>query len=51
VTVPPFENVHIYNAFAAALDLRPAKNDGDVLVANQLVIDRLAYAASAAGSR
>jgi predicted AlkP superfamily pyrophosphatase or phosphodiesterase len=51
VTVPPFENVHIYNALAAALEVTPAKNDGDVVIANTLVIDRLAYAGAAASSR
>ena len=51
VTVPPFENVHIYNALAAALGVTPAKNDGDVTIANQILIDRLAYAGAAAGSR
>ncbi len=29
VTVPPFENVHLYNALAAALGIRPSPNDGD----------------------
>jgi predicted AlkP superfamily pyrophosphatase or phosphodiesterase len=47
VSVPPFENVHIYNALAAALDVTPARNDGDVLIANTLVVDRLAYAPAA----
>jgi predicted AlkP superfamily pyrophosphatase or phosphodiesterase len=51
VTVPPFENVHIYNALAAALEVTPAKNDGDVVIANTLVIDRLAYAGVAVSSR
>ena len=51
VTVPPFENVHIYNALAAALAVTPAQNDGDVLIANKLVIDRLAYARAASSSR
>jgi predicted AlkP superfamily pyrophosphatase or phosphodiesterase len=50
VTVPPFENIHIYNALAAALDVRPAKNDGDVLMANKLVIERVAYATTAAAA-
>jgi predicted AlkP superfamily pyrophosphatase or phosphodiesterase len=50
-TVPPFENVHIYNALAAALEVTPAKNDGDVVIANTLVIDRLAYAGAAISSR
>jgi predicted AlkP superfamily pyrophosphatase or phosphodiesterase len=47
VIVPPFENVHIYNALAAALGVNPAKNDGDVLIANSLVIESLAYAGTA----
>jgi predicted AlkP superfamily pyrophosphatase or phosphodiesterase len=51
VTVPAFENVHIYNALAAALQVSPAKNDGDFLLANKLVIDRLAYATTAGSSR
>ena len=36
-TVAPFENVHLYNAFAAALGLRPAPNDGDPEVARGLL--------------
>jgi predicted AlkP superfamily pyrophosphatase or phosphodiesterase len=35
--VPPFENVHIYNALAAALDIPPAPNDGDPAVAGRLL--------------
>ena len=46
VTVPPFENVHIYNALAAALQVTPAANDGDYTVANELLIDRLARPAA-----
>jgi predicted AlkP superfamily pyrophosphatase or phosphodiesterase len=37
VTVRPFENIHIYNALAAALHLRPAPNDGDPKIAQQLL--------------
>jgi predicted AlkP superfamily pyrophosphatase or phosphodiesterase len=33
VTVPAFENVHVYNALAMALGITPAKNDGDPAVA------------------
>jgi predicted AlkP superfamily pyrophosphatase or phosphodiesterase len=51
VTVPPFENVHIYNALAAALAVKPARNDGDFVIANKLVVDRLAYARTTDGSR
>lgn len=51
VRVPAFENVHIYNALAAALAVTPAKNDGDVLIANKLVIDRLARPAVTPSSR
>lgn len=51
VTVPPFENVHIYNALAAALRVIPAPNDGDCFVANKLVIDRLGCEAITATSR
>ncbi len=29
VELPEFENVHVYNLMCAALQLRPAKNDGD----------------------
>lgn len=29
VTIPEFENVHIYNLLCAAADLKPAPNDGD----------------------
>jgi predicted AlkP superfamily pyrophosphatase or phosphodiesterase len=51
VTVAPFENVHIYNALAAALGVKPAPNDGDVVVADKLVTDRLAYARAAESTR
>lgn len=51
VTVPPFENVHIYNALAAALQVVPATNDGDCFVANKLVIDRLGCEAITTSSR
>jgi predicted AlkP superfamily pyrophosphatase or phosphodiesterase len=37
VTVPAFENVHVYNALAAALGLSPAPNDGDPAVAQRLM--------------
>jgi hypothetical protein len=35
--VPPFENVHLYNALAAALGIRPSPNDGDPEVAHRLL--------------
>jgi hypothetical protein len=38
-TVPPLENVHLYNAFAAALKVPPARNDGDPAVARTLLAD------------
>lgn len=37
VTVPALENVHIYNALAHALKLRPAANDGSMKVAQTLL--------------
>ena len=37
VTVPPFENVHIYDAMARVLGIRPAPNDGDPGVARSLL--------------
>jgi predicted AlkP superfamily pyrophosphatase or phosphodiesterase len=37
VVVPPFENVHLYNAFCAAIGLTPAKNDGDPAIAQKLL--------------
>jgi predicted AlkP superfamily pyrophosphatase or phosphodiesterase len=36
-TVPAFENVHIYNALAAAIGVTPAPNDGDPAVAERLL--------------
>ena len=33
VTVPAFENVHIYNALAQVLRVTPARNDGNPAVA------------------
>jgi predicted AlkP superfamily pyrophosphatase or phosphodiesterase len=35
--VPSFENVHVYNALAAALGVMPAPNDGDPAVARLLL--------------
>jgi len=35
--VAPFENIHIYNALAAALQVKPAPNDGDPRVAEPLL--------------
>ena len=37
IEVPAFENVHVYNALAFALGLRPTRNDGDPAVARQLL--------------
>lgn len=37
VTVPAFDNIHVYNMLAAALGLRPAPNDGDVAVARRVL--------------
>ena len=33
VVLPPFENIHIYDALAEVLGLTPAPNDGDLAVA------------------
>lgn len=37
VTVPAFENVHVYNALAQALGVTPARNDGDPAIARALL--------------
>lgn len=37
VTVPAFENVHIYNALAQILGVAPAPNDGDPAIARALL--------------
>jgi predicted AlkP superfamily pyrophosphatase or phosphodiesterase len=37
VVVPAFENVHVYNALAAALGVTPASNDGDPAIAQNLL--------------
>jgi predicted AlkP superfamily pyrophosphatase or phosphodiesterase len=37
VTVPAFENIHIYNALARALGVAPAPNDGSLDVARSLL--------------
>lgn len=37
VTVPAFENIHIYNALAQVLGVIPAANDGDPAVARSLL--------------
>jgi predicted AlkP superfamily pyrophosphatase or phosphodiesterase len=37
VVLPPFENVHIYDALAVALGVMPAKNDGDPAVARSML--------------
>jgi predicted AlkP superfamily pyrophosphatase or phosphodiesterase len=36
-TVPPFENVHIYDALARVLGVTPARNDGDPQIAQSLL--------------
>jgi hypothetical protein len=36
-TVPRFENVHVYNALAAAAGISPAPNDGDPAIARRLL--------------
>ena len=37
VTVPAFENVHVYDALAIALGVTPEKNDGDMAIARTLL--------------
>lgn len=37
LTLPPFENVHLYGALAAALGLTPAANDGEPRVSRSLL--------------
>jgi predicted AlkP superfamily pyrophosphatase or phosphodiesterase len=37
VTVPAFENVHVYDALATTLGVTPEKNDGDMAVARTLL--------------
>ena len=37
VTVPPFENVNVYNVLAQALRIAPAPNDGGTEIARQLL--------------
>jgi hypothetical protein len=37
VTIPAFENVHIYNGLARALGVTPAPNDGDPAVAQRFL--------------
>jgi hypothetical protein len=36
-TVPPFENVHIYDMLAKILGVTPAKNDGDPQITQSLL--------------
>jgi predicted AlkP superfamily pyrophosphatase or phosphodiesterase len=38
--VPPFENVHVYNALAMALHVTPSPNDGDPAVARLLMREK-----------
>jgi predicted AlkP superfamily pyrophosphatase or phosphodiesterase len=40
LVVPPFEGVHVYDMLAAALNLPPAKNDGDPAVARSVLVPR-----------
>ena len=37
VVLPPFQNIHIYDALAEALGVEPAKNDGDPAVARTML--------------
>ena len=37
VVLPPFQNIHVYDALAAALGVEPAKNDGDPAVARTML--------------
>ena len=37
VTVPPFENIHVYEFMCAVLGLTPAKNDGDPSVTRDML--------------
>jgi hypothetical protein len=35
--LPPFQNIHIYDALAEALGVAPAKNDGDPAIARTML--------------
>jgi predicted AlkP superfamily pyrophosphatase or phosphodiesterase len=37
VVLPPFENIHIYDALAGALGVTPAHNDGDPTMAREML--------------
>ena len=37
VELPPFQNIHVYDALARALGVEPAKNDGDPAVARTML--------------
>ncbi len=37
VVLPPFENIHVYNLLCATLGLKPAKNDGDRRLLDQVL--------------
>ena len=37
MTVPPFENIHVYEFMCAVLELTPAKNDGDASVTRDML--------------
>jgi len=39
VSVPPFENVNVYNVLTSVLGVTPAPNDGDPSVARSLLRD------------
>jgi predicted AlkP superfamily pyrophosphatase or phosphodiesterase len=45
VTVPPFENVHLYELFCRILGVAPAPNDGDLERVRSLLAERAAGAA------
>lgn len=38
ITVPPFDNVEVYNLICATLGLKPAKNDGDERLTREVLI-------------
>ena len=37
VTVPPFQNIHVYEFMCAVLGLQPATNDGDPAVTRDML--------------
>jgi predicted AlkP superfamily pyrophosphatase or phosphodiesterase len=38
VTIKPFENVNVYNLLCATLGLKPAPNDGDDRLLNEVLV-------------